>query len=127
VGNAIKFSRRGGTVSVSASPEPGAVRFVVSDAGPGIPTGELPRIFDRYWQSRAGRAQPGGAGLGLYIAKSLVEAQGGRIGVSSAVGRGSTFHFTLPRASPPPPLRRAAALRRPEAPHVFRAAADVRG
>ena len=74
------------------------MRFSVSDTGSGIAPDHLPHLFDRYWQVRpTGRA---GAGLGLAIAKGIVEAHGGTISVTSAVGVGSTFSFTIPVARP---------------------------
>lgn len=72
------------------------VRISVIDTGPGIPAEERPSVFDRFWRAdRARSRQKGGSGLGLTIAKQLVEAQGGQIGVESEVGRGSCFWFTL--------------------------------
>jgi NtrC-family two-component system sensor histidine kinase KinB len=71
-----------------------SVRFDVADDGAGIPAEHLARIFDRFYQV-PGRER-GGSGLGLTLAKEIVEAQGGSIGVESAPGRGSRFHFTLP-------------------------------
>ncbi len=92
--NAIKFTERGGQIVVRARLTPPFVEVSVSDTGAGIPMGEQPRVFDRFWQSRrtAGR----GTGLGLAIAHGIVEALGGRIWLESEVGRGSTFSFTLP-------------------------------
>jgi signal transduction histidine kinase len=97
VGNAIKFSPPGSVITTGAQGRPGAVRISVTDTGPGIPPDELPRIFDRYWQGK-GRER-GGLGLGLAIAKAIVEAHGGCIGVYSAPGAGTTFYFDIPRAS----------------------------
>ncbi|HYR11372.1 MAG TPA: ATP-binding protein [Longimicrobium sp.] len=94
VANAIKFTQPGGRVEVGAERAVDYVRFWVRDTGPGIEREHLPRLFDRFWQARqVGRA---GAGLGLAIAKSIVEAHGGQIWAESAPGEGSTFHFTLP-------------------------------
>ncbi len=94
VGNAIKFTPSGGTIRVSASARSDSVLVAVADTGPGIASDHLPHVFDRYWQSsRRNR----GAGLGLPIAKTIVEAHGGRIWVESVEGRGATFYFTLPR------------------------------
>ena len=97
VGNAIKFTPPGGRIVVSAEAlaEP-AVRFAVVDSGPGIAPEQLPHVFGRYWQ--ANPADRRGIGLGLAIAKGLVEAHGGRIWVESQVGAGSKFYFTLPAA-----------------------------
>ncbi|MDE3126477.1 MAG: PAS domain S-box protein [Gemmatimonadota bacterium] len=93
VGNAIKFTPTGGTITVTAASRPDAVLVSVTDTGPGVAPDHLPHIFDRYWQSsRRNR----GAGLGLPIAKMIIEAHGGRIWVDSPPGGGATFHFTLP-------------------------------
>jgi PAS domain S-box-containing protein len=93
-GNAIKFTPAGGTVTVRAELADEMIRFSVSDTGPGIPAEQLPHVFDRYWQGRTGDRR--GAGLGLAIAKGIVEAHGGRLSVESAAGRGTTFTFTVP-------------------------------
>lgn len=106
VGNALKFTPRKGLVDVSVHARDGSVRFAVSDQGPGISPEHLPRLFDRFWKDDATRVK--GTGLGLFIAKSLVDAQGGRIWLESARGGGTTFYFTLPLA-PCPPDRRALA------------------
>ena len=96
IGNAIKFTSRGGRIEVSAVREGGAVAFLVADTGIGIESSDLPRVFDRFWQSRG--ADRSGVGLGLAICKWIVEAHGGTISVSSKVGQGTTFRFTLPVA-----------------------------
>ena len=95
VGNAIKFTPSGGRIHVTAEPWGDMVRIAVSDDGPGIAAEQIPRIFDRYWHL-AQRESRQGAGLGLYIAKGIVENHGGRIWVESTLGHGSTFYFTLP-------------------------------
>jgi signal transduction histidine kinase len=102
LGNAVKFTPAGGTVTVEARAEADEVHVAVRDTGPGIPEDEQPRLFERYWQSRSAAHQ--GSGLGLYIARGLVEAHGGRLWVESVTGAGSTFTFTLPL----PPGRRLA-------------------
>jgi signal transduction histidine kinase len=101
VGNALKFTPEGGTVSISAQSAGGRVKFEVRDTGPGIAPEHLPHLFERYWKSdlRGGR----GIGLGLYIAKGIVEAHRGRIWVESRPGMGSSFQFEL---SLPPGRRR---------------------
>jgi PAS domain S-box-containing protein len=99
VANAIKFTPAGGAIVVEAAPSGDRVRFTVSDTGPGIATEDRDRVFERRWRSRDGD-HTRGVGLGLFIAKSLVEAHGGAIGVDSAIGRGSTFFFTLPGGAP---------------------------
>ena len=93
IGNALRFTPEGGRVTVRARREGTRVRFDVSDTGKGIAPEHLPHLFDRYWQVKRTRE---GAGLGLPIAKGLVEAHGGTIQVESMPGRGSTFSFTLP-------------------------------
>ncbi|HEY1587521.1 MAG TPA: ATP-binding protein, partial [Polyangia bacterium] len=95
VGNAIKFTPSGGRIHITAEPWGDMVRIAVSDDGPGIAPEQIPRIFDRYWHL-AQRESRQGAGLGLYIAKGIVENHGGRIWVESTLGHGSTFYFTLP-------------------------------
>ena len=97
IGNAIRFSSAGGTIHVEADPGPDEVVFGVRDTGAGIPAEQLPHVFDRFWQARQQGSH--GIGLGLAIAKGLVEAHGGRIGVESEVGRGSRFWFALPLVS----------------------------
>jgi PAS domain S-box-containing protein len=92
--NAIKFTPGGGVVTLRAEQDGERVRISVADTGSGIAPEEIPHLFDRFWQARSNRR--GGAGLGLVIAKGLVEAHGGTIRVESEVGIGSTFSFTLP-------------------------------
>jgi signal transduction histidine kinase len=97
VGNAVKFTPRSGRVTVCAERLDGEVRFGVIDTGPGIPAEQLPHIFGRFWQAKTSDRR--GIGLGLAIAKGIVEAHNGRIWVESHVGLGSTFYFTLPAAT----------------------------
>jgi len=94
VGNAMKFSDEGASVAVVAHQIGNDVAISVVDAGRGIPSDQLPNVFDRYWQSS--RTDRDGAGLGLAIAKGLVEALGGRISMESSPGQGTTVTFTLP-------------------------------
>ncbi|MEA2766629.1 MAG: hypothetical protein QOK07_3033 [Gemmatimonadaceae bacterium] len=96
VGNAVKFTPRDGRVTVCAEQIDGGVRFGVIDTGPGIPPDQVPHIFGRFWQAMPSDRR--GIGLGLAIAKGIVEAHGGMIWVESQVGFGSTFYFTLPSA-----------------------------
>lgn len=98
LGNAIKFTPAGGMVTVRAQSSDDTVTFSVTDTGPGIAEQDLPRLFDRFW--RVGGTARLGTGLGLFIAKGIVEAHGGRLSVESGIGTGSTFSFTLPVASP---------------------------
>ncbi|HWW62151.1 MAG TPA: HAMP domain-containing sensor histidine kinase, partial [Thermoanaerobaculia bacterium] len=96
IGNSLKFTPAGGIVAVRAEPHREVVLFTVSDTGPGIPPENLGDIFNPYWQAK--RAERFGAGLGLPIAKGIVEAHGGRIWVESTPGEGTRFYFTLPVA-----------------------------
>lgn len=95
--NAIKFTPRGGSVRVRAGVQDGQVVVAVADTGVGIPRDELARIFERFYKSDKSRARSsGGTGLGLPIARHIVEAHGGSIRAESQEGQGSTFTFTLP-------------------------------
>ena len=94
VGNAMKFTPPGGEISAFVEARDQEVLFTVRDTGPGIPRENLGDIFNPYWQAK--RAERMGAGLGLPIAKGIVEAHGGRIWVESEQGAGTTFYFTLP-------------------------------
>jgi PAS domain S-box-containing protein len=97
LGNAFKFTPEDGQVVVRARKVDASVEITVEDSGLGIPAADLPRIFDRYW--RGDRASRDGAGLGLAICKGIVDAHGGKIWVESALGRGTTFRFTVPCAA----------------------------
>jgi len=96
VGNAIKFTGPDGRVSLRVEPEPGAIKFSVSDDGSGIPEDKLESIFERF--SQAGRHDRRGLGLGLYISRHIVEGHGGRIWAESSPGAGTKVSFTLPQA-----------------------------
>ncbi len=97
VDNALKYSPEGAEIVVGASREAGVLRVFVRDTGPGIEQRHLPRLFERFYRVDTGRSRElGGTGLGLSIVKHLVEALGGMIGVESAIGKGTTFAFTLP-------------------------------
>jgi signal transduction histidine kinase len=95
LGNALAYTPPGGRIELGArAVASGTVELFVRDDGPGIPAEEMPHVFERFWRGRgAARAN---AGLGLSIAKGIVEAHGGGISVDSVPGRGTTFHFTLP-------------------------------
>ena len=94
VHNAVKFTRPGGDVVLSADLDEEFVRFAVRDTGVGIPEDDLSRIFERFYKADRARSG-GGTGLGLSIAKHIVEAHGGRIWAESTEGQGSTFFFTI--------------------------------
>jgi signal transduction histidine kinase len=106
VGNAVKFTPEGGAVTLSCAPGRDEVRFAVTDTGPGIPAEQVPHIFGAFWQAQ--HADRRGLGLGLSIARGLVEAHGGRIWVESEPGRGASFVFTLPLAETTPDAEDAA-------------------
>jgi two-component system OmpR family sensor kinase/two-component system sensor histidine kinase BaeS len=110
--NALRHTPAGGSVTVTAAPAGSEIEIAVSDTGEGIAPEDLPKVFERFWRadlarSRTKRPRPGngdvrwagGSGLGLSVAQSLVEAQGGRIWVESTLGEGTTFRFTLPVAA----------------------------
>ena len=94
--NAVKYSPEGGEVRVSAAAANGAVRIAVRDAGPGIPRDQQHRIFEKFGRVDVPGASKPGTGLGLFIARSIAEAHGGSLGVSSGVEPGSTFTLVLP-------------------------------
>jgi len=96
--NAIKYSPQGGTIRISGRTTPREVIVTVTDEGVGIPLDEQERIFERFYRtSQAVARQTPGTGLGLYLARAIVEAHGGRIWVESIPGRGSSFSFSVPR------------------------------
>lgn len=97
LGNAIKFSPNGGSITISLNQQGESIFVRVSDTGIGIPAEQVTRIFERFYQvDGSATRQFGGAGVGLAIVKRIVEAHGGRVWVESEVGQGSTFCFTLP-------------------------------
>jgi signal transduction histidine kinase len=98
IGNAIKFTPAGGSVRIGAGLSDGSMLFTVSDTGIGVPPELLPHVFDRFFQVSAapGRGPRHGAGLGLPIARGIVEAHGGRIWMDSDPATGTTVRFTLP-------------------------------
>jgi signal transduction histidine kinase len=111
IGNSLKFTPEGGAVAFRAERRDDTVLFVVSDTGPGIPNEHLADIFHPFWQAK--RAERMGAGLGLPIAKGIVESHGGRIWVESDQAQGTTFFFTLPvaRSEAATPTAESAAAR----------------
>ncbi|HET9496672.1 MAG TPA: ATP-binding protein [Chloroflexia bacterium] len=106
--NAIRHTPEGGSITVAARDTGGELEVSVRDTGPGIPPEHLPNIYERFYRSDSSRTRStGGAGLGLSIARQLVELHGGRIRAESAEGEGSTFYFTLPKSPAAQPEREA--------------------
>ncbi|MEI7892320.1 MAG: ATP-binding protein [Myxococcales bacterium] len=95
LGNAIKFTPEGGTVTLRLEPRHQDLLFCIGDTGPGLGAEAMEHVFDRFWQAASATGE--GTGLGLFIAKGIVEAHGGHIWVESVIGLGSRFCFTLPR------------------------------
>jgi signal transduction histidine kinase len=93
LGNAIKFTPEGGTVTLAAQRRDGVLLVTIADTGPGIAPDDLAHIFDRYWRPKASAGE--GTGLGLYITRGIVEAHGGRVWAESSP-QGATFAFALP-------------------------------
>lgn len=100
ISNALRYTDPGGRVTIAVQPDNEMILFTVSDTGRGIPPDALESIFEKFIQIKQGNdTTPGSVGLGLAIARQVVEAHGGRIWVESELGKGSKFHFTLPRGS----------------------------
>jgi signal transduction histidine kinase len=101
ISNALRHTKSGGQVQLSAERQAGLVRIKVVDSGEGIAPEDLPYVFDQFYRGEKSRSrQTGGAGLGLAIARGIVQAHGGEISVESQRGSGSTFWFTLPDKKP---------------------------
>jgi signal transduction histidine kinase len=97
IGNALRYVPEGGHIAVRARREADSVVVTVADNGPGVPPADLSRLFERFWRAdRARRRATGGSGLGLSIARHIVEAHGGRIWAEETPGGGLTISFTLP-------------------------------
>ena len=99
IGNALKFTPAGGTITVSHRLQEDEVALTVSDTGPGITADQLPRVFDRFWRNQEN--VNAGSGLGLAICRGIIDQHGGRIWVESGEWQGATFVFTLPLRNEP--------------------------
>ena len=99
--NAVKYTPKGGTITIGVQKSETGVTLSISDNGPGIPAEELPKIFERFYRSDSARkAEGGGHGLGLSIARIIVKAHSGKLRVRSKVDSGSTFFVDLPEKQP---------------------------
>ncbi|MBR3763267.1 MAG: HAMP domain-containing histidine kinase [Clostridia bacterium] len=99
--NAVKYTPKGGVITIGVQGRKDGVTLSIADNGPGIPADELPKIFERFYRSDAARkSEGGGHGLGLSIARIIVKAHGGKLRVRSKVGSGSTFYVDLPDKQP---------------------------
>jgi signal transduction histidine kinase len=98
--NAVKYTKRGGKISLAVWKAGGSAKIAVTDTGVGIPEDEKEYIFDRFYQAHKSRASKEGFGLGLSIAKTIAEAHKGTITVESEPGKGSTFLTILPLSYP---------------------------
>ena len=96
ISNAVKYSPQGGRVTIGGSSRPDGVTVCVSDEGTGFAPGDVPRVFDRFYRAADSARTTKGAGLGLYLAKAVVEAHGGRIWVDERVKAGARICFSLP-------------------------------
>jgi signal transduction histidine kinase len=98
LGNAGKYGTERSEITLRTESSAGFVKVTVHNDGPTIPPDELARLFQRFFRSRTVRGEAGGLGLGLTICRAIVQAQGGEIGIDSAPDRGTSVHFTLPKA-----------------------------
>lgn len=99
--NAVKYSPKGGIITVSGKQSNGVIQMAVTDQGMGIPKEHIEKLFDRFHRiDNRDTRKVGGTGIGLYLVKHLVEAHGGRIWVESEEGKGSSFIFELPKCPP---------------------------
>ena len=101
--NAMRYNTAAGTISIELSEEGRNAKVVVRDGGVGIPGGEQEKIFEKFFRATNVHAlEPGGAGLSLFVARTIIESSGGKMGFESAVGSGSAFWFTIPTVTASP-------------------------
>jgi signal transduction histidine kinase len=98
ISNAIKYSSEGGEIRISGEVRDDCVIISVEDEGPGIPIGDVPHIFDRFYRSEDAQKNTAGAGLGLYLARAIIEAHGGKIWVDPRRDNGARVLFSIPRS-----------------------------
>jgi len=120
ISNALKFTKSDGTICVEVERNAADVTISVIDDGPGIPPGQHKHIFEKFGQTDSGAKQQHSTGIGLAFCRLAVEAHSGRISVRSELGKGSTFHFTLPISNPTRTSKSAHASAVPATAHVLR-------
>jgi signal transduction histidine kinase len=98
--NAAKYSWPGSPIVIAAAERESSLAITVTDCGPGIPEGDLKRVFDRFYRGQQARERIPGTGMGLAIAREIVRGHGGDLAATSRLGQGSEFSFTLPLAGP---------------------------
>jgi two-component system sensor histidine kinase KdpD len=112
VENALKYTPAGSPIEIRAESGAGELRIEILDRGPGLPPGEEQRVFEKFYRAREAN-RPGGIGLGLTIARGIVEAHGGTMTAANREGGGASFRFTLPIEGEPPQVEPEAPVAEP--------------